>query len=335
MRRAALGYTAATGKPSATAARGRRVRRFGGAIIAWRATSTVVIARSCANRAAGDTAGARDGGHFSLQGRLRPERHRAPVHEVGASPGVAGQPRPDGRPGAAGGAHLPSAGLFLCFPREVALAPLTEATFPTPEVLGIGMAPAPDPAGVALIAERLMIVRQSAVVVASSGKDPASVAPLVALCELLALPVVDAAARAYHCFPMDHPLYQAAMSLDQVRLVLVLDADVPWVPGPDAPPSSAFVATVDLDPAKLRIPLYDFEASLRLVSDPRLSGSTSGPTAEQSDERVERQCARTGAPVGRGFRAATRHGTRTCRRGFAAGSHRSTLVGRVHRRGAG
>jgi acetolactate synthase-1/2/3 large subunit len=54
--------------------------------------------------------------------------------------------------------------------------------------------------------------------------------------------------------------------LNEADVVLVLDANVPWVPGPAAPPPTAFVAVLDPDPAKTRIPTYEFTADLRLTS---------------------------------------------------------------------
>jgi len=52
---------------------------------------------------------------------------------------------------------------------------------------------------------------------------------LVELCELLALPVVTSAFRAYHCFPMNHPLNLGAAKLSDADVVVALDANVPYV----------------------------------------------------------------------------------------------------------
>jgi acetolactate synthase-1/2/3 large subunit len=269
---AALGYAAATGKPAATAAHvDVGTQHYGSAIhTAWRAGLPVVItAGAPPTGLPGTRRGARDGGHFWLHdmydqnGIVRQYMKWDHRLEAQDNPGLIVSR-------ALQVAQTPPYGpVFLCFPREVVLEPLAEARFPTPDDLGIGRPPAPNPAAVDLIAERLIASESPVIVVAGSGKNPSSVAPLVALCELLAIAVVDGASRAYHCFPMDHPLYQAAMGLEGSDFVLVLDADVPWVPGPHAPLRTAFVASADLDPAKLTIPLYDFEANLRVVTDPQ------------------------------------------------------------------
>ena len=140
---AALGYTAATGKPSATAAHvDVGTQHYGSAIhTAWRAGLPVVItAGAPPTGLPGTRRGARDGGHFWLQdmydqnGIVRQYMKWEHRLESLDNPGLIVSR-------ALQVARTPPYGpVFLCFPREVALAPLTEATFPTPEVLGIGMA---------------------------------------------------------------------------------------------------------------------------------------------------------------------------------------------------
>ena len=57
-------------------------------------------------------------------------------------------------------------------------------------------------------------------IVSHSGRDPESVAPLVALCEMLGIAVVDSVQKAYLCFPFTHPLYQPQTTLpDAVAFV--------------------------------------------------------------------------------------------------------------------
>jgi acetolactate synthase I/II/III large subunit len=82
------------------------------------------------------------------------------------------------------------------------------------------------------------------------------------------MPVVEAAARSYQCFPMDHPLYQStALGLAAADLVLVLETDVPWMPGSHEPAAGAFVAAIDIDPVKAHMGTYEFTADLRLTAD--------------------------------------------------------------------
>ena len=266
---AALGYAAVTGRPAATAAHvDVGTQHYGSAIhSAMRSGLPVLITAGAPPVArAGTARGARDAGHFWVQdipdqnGIVRQYMkwdHRLELHEnpgllVSRALQVACTP--------------PYGPVYLSIPREVALASPADASFPTAAQLGKALPPSPDPEALADVCERLMSARNPAIVVSGSGRDPASVALLVELCERLALPVVDAASRSYHCFPMDHPLYQGTIPLNDMDVIAVLEAEVPWVPGRHAPSADAYVAVIDQDPVKLRIPTFDFEANVRITS---------------------------------------------------------------------
>ena len=85
------------------------------------------------------------------------------------------------------------------------------------------------------------------------------------------MPVAQSAKRSYHCFPLTHPLYQSSASLKDADVVLALDVDIPWMIGPNAPSDDAFVAMVDVEPSKRRIPIMEFTADLRLTADTLLT----------------------------------------------------------------
>jgi len=92
------------------------------------------------------------------------------------------------------------------------------------------------------------------------GRDPSAVPSLVALAELLAIPVVEA--MAYHVnFPFDHPLHAGFQFhsvaqnpvLAEADVILVLDSDVPWIPAINKPSPGAAIYYVDVDPVKPQI----------------------------------------------------------------------------------
>jgi acetolactate synthase-1/2/3 large subunit len=70
---------------------------------------------------------------------------------------------------------------------------------------------------------------------------------------------------------MDHALMLGADDLSRADVVLVLEADVPWMPGETAPGPDAWIAAVAQDPIKRKIPTYEFTADLRLTADPLLA----------------------------------------------------------------
>jgi acetolactate synthase-1/2/3 large subunit len=185
----------------------------------------------------------------------------------------------------------PCGPVYLSLPREVVYRPLEKARFPTAARLGIPRPAAPAADAVQEIAERLLRARNPAIV-AGGGRRPQTVPALVALAELIGAPVVQCAWHSYHSFPMSHSLYQGKRSLADFDVVLVLECDVPWMPGPSAPSPQAWVAVVDVDPVKHRIPTYEFTADMRLAADPALTiGALTRALADMIGENDRRDFA--------------------------------------------
>jgi acetolactate synthase I/II/III large subunit len=268
---AALGCAAVSGKPVATAAHvDCGTQHYGGAIhTAWHSGLPVLITAGIPPVAyPGSMPGAREPeGHLWLQqtfdqnGIVRPYTKWDHHLEFQDNPGLIVSRALQVA------CTEPCGPVYLSIPREVSLAPVRSGRFPTLAQLGVARPPAPDAAGIRELAARLMKAENPFVVVARSGRNPATVPALVRLAELLGLPVAQSAKRAYHCFPLNHPLYQSSTSLKDADVLLALDVDIPWMIGPDAPADNAFVAIVDVEPSKRRIPTMEFTADLRLTAD--------------------------------------------------------------------
>lgn len=272
---AALGYAAVSGKPVATAAHvDCGTLHYGGAIhTAWRAGLPVVMTAGFPpTAAAGTMNGARDeGGHLWMQetydqnGIVRNYTKWSHQLAYQDNPGViASRAIQVAR-------SEPCGPVYLTVPKELSLLPVRDAVFPSADQLGIPRTAAPDPQAIEDLATRLLKAKNPVVVVSGSGRNPETVAPLVKLCEKLALAVVDSVSKAYLCFPFDHPLYQATTALKEADVVLVLDADVPWVPGTNSPSADAHIVTIAHDPVRLRFPIYEFTSQMRLAADPLLA----------------------------------------------------------------
>jgi acetolactate synthase I/II/III large subunit len=271
---AALGCAAVSRKPTVTAAHvDCGTQHYGGAVhTALHAGLPVMITAGIPPVAyPGSMRGARDAGHLWMQQRfdqngiVREYTKWDHKLEFQDNPGLIVSR------GLQVACTEPCGPVYLSLPREVTLARVNGAKFPTLAQLGIAAPPAPDPDGISDLAQRLIKAANPFVVVARSGRNPETVPALVQLCELLGVPVAPSAHTSYHCFPLDHPLYQGATSLRDVDLLLALDVDVPWMPGPNAPPDNAFVAIVDVEPSKRRIPTMEFTADLRLTADALLT----------------------------------------------------------------
>ena len=298
---AALGFAAVSGRPAATAAHvDCGTLHYGGALTtAWRSSLPVVITAGFPPTAyAGTQAGARDdGGHLWMQetydqnGIVRNYTkwdHRLTDQD---NPGlIVSRAIQVAR-------SEPCGPVYLSFPKELTLQSVDGARFPSADQLGIPRATAPDADAVAEIAERLARAKHPVAVVSGSGRDPATVPALVELAEQLGLAVVDSAQKAYLCFPFRHPLYQAQTSLADADAVLVLDADVPWVPGRNSPGEHAYVAAVGIDPIKLRIPTYEFTADIRVAADSlltirALAAAAEGVLKPADRDRIAKRSAR-------------------------------------------
>ncbi|HEX9905446.1 MAG TPA: thiamine pyrophosphate-requiring protein [Propylenella sp.] len=272
---AALGYAAVSGRPAATAAHvDCGTQHYGGAIhTAWRSGLPVVITSGYPPTAyAGTMHGARDeGGHIWMQegydqnGIMRSYtkwNHRLVWQD---NPGLV-------MSRAIQVARTEPAGpVYVNVAKELVVLPLREPRFPSADQLGIPRPTALDPEVAHEIAEKLVKAKNPFVVVGWSGRNPATVPALVELCEMLGIGVVDAVQRGYLCFPMRHPLCQMGPALTGADAVLVLEAEVPWVPTRNAPPPDAYVAAIAQDPIKMRVPQYEFTANVRAAADPLLA----------------------------------------------------------------
>ncbi len=271
---AAIGYSQATGKPVATAAHvDVGTQNYGGAVhTAYRGHVPVLItAGGPPTSYPGSMRGSRDGAHFWLQqmpdqnGILRQYVKWDKRLEYQDNPGLIvsralqmAQSEPRGP-------------VYLSLPREMAMRAMDGARFPTTAQLGLSRPSAPDPDAIREAAEMLVRARNPVLVVSRSGRHAATVPALVELCELLALPVVEAPWRTYQCFPFDHPLYQNVMNLKDCDAVLAIEAIVPWLPGPTAPPPDARTIVVDIDPTYPEVATYEFTADLRIAADSLLT----------------------------------------------------------------
>ena len=272
---AALGYSAFTGRPSVTAAHvDCGTQHYGGAVhSAWHSGLPVLITAGLPPVAyPGSMRGARESeGHLWLQqtfdqnGIVRQYMKWDHHLEFQDNPGLIVSRALQVA------CTEPRGPVYLSLPREVTMATVNGARFPTLDQLGVARMPAPDPEGIKELATILINATNPFILVGRSGRNPATVPALVRFAELLGIPVSQSGKRAYHCFPMTHPLYQGVANLSNADAILALDTDIPWLIGPNQPPDDAYVAIVDVEPSKRRIPTMEFTADLRLLADALLT----------------------------------------------------------------
>ena len=116
-----------------------------------------------------------------------------------------------------------------------------------------------------LITKALLAAEKPLIITGYLGRSHQAVRSLVDLTNLLWISVFDSEFRELS-FPADHPAWLtrstgAAHAIREADVILVLDADVPWIPTKVRPSKTAKIYHVDLDPRKEQMNLFDLEAT--------------------------------------------------------------------------
>jgi len=162
----------------------------------------------------------------------------------------------------------PRGPVYLVLPREplsTAVAPRQTAIRPRHVA-----APAhPDPAAIQQLADRIAVAARPLIVTASAGTTAVAVEMLAELAEQWAIPVVSHNPRVL-CLPSSHPMhfgFEPAPLIHEADLLLVIEADVPFIPSNDQPSPSCWVAHIGEDPAFVRYPMRSFATDLAIASN--------------------------------------------------------------------
>ena len=172
----------------------------------------------------------------------------------------------------------PQGPVYLCAAREVLeadMAPYEMSLGPRcwePAELG-GL----PPRGAARIAEALAGASRPLLITGYAGRNHEIPRALVELADTVkGLRVLDTGGSDM-CFPANHPAWLgvkqggADASILEADVILVLDCDVPWIPTLCKPQADATVFHIDVDPLKLRMPLFYIQSAARYQADSLLS----------------------------------------------------------------
>ena len=161
----------------------------------------------------------------------------------------------------------PRGPVYLSLPREV-LATRIDGTSVAPESrLQPASIAQPDPAAIARAVEILAAARQPVIVTAEIGETARGVAALSAFARHHAIPVVQFRPR-FMCLPDDHEMhlgYDPGGLIGEADAVLAVDCDVPWIPVEQAPPETARVIQIGVDPLYGRYPIRGFAADVAIT----------------------------------------------------------------------
>ncbi|MBI5877918.1 MAG: thiamine pyrophosphate-requiring protein [Chloroflexi bacterium] len=165
----------------------------------------------------------------------------------------------------------PAGPVYLSLPREVLAQSAEPRVRSLPGHAATPTAAHPDPEAVVRAAALLAQAERPLIVTIASGQDPQTVSMLAELAERFALPVVEARAR-FMCLSPAHPMhigFDAASALDEADVVLVLEADVPWMPNLERPDAQAQIIHAGIDPLFSRYPMRSFPSDLSVTAPMR------------------------------------------------------------------
>jgi len=119
------------------------------------------------------------------------------------------------------------------------------------------------------VAELIAKANNPVVMTEGAGRTAEAFEALVALCELVALPVVEKPGATFANFPKDHPLHQGFdfnPYFDTTDLVLVIQTRTPWYP-PSKRPPSAVIVDIDDVPHRPYMAYQNHQANIYLEGD--------------------------------------------------------------------
>jgi acetolactate synthase I/II/III large subunit len=160
----------------------------------------------------------------------------------------------------------PRGPVYLTLPREPlsAAADGVPAEPPRPPPAGAH----PDPALIDRLADWLLAAKRPLLIASSLGRSGEDARELGRLAERFAVPIVVHTPR-FLCLPTDHPLHHGFDPhplLPDSDLIVVVEADVPWLPNTQVPALSARVVHIGEDPAYLRYPMRSYPSHLSITA---------------------------------------------------------------------
>lgn len=177
----------------------------------------------------------------------------------------------------------PRGPVYLTLPREVLAEPYTGENEPL-SGFAAALSPRPDRDGVAQLAGLLAQSRRPIIIAGNCGRDLSVFGKLSAFAERFCIPVVQHRSR-YLPLPSDHSMhlgFEPSALLGEADVVLVLEADVPFIPKQTTLLPGCKVIHVGHDPLYGRIPIRGFQNDLAITSGVAALLDELGPLLDQT-----------------------------------------------------
>jgi len=162
----------------------------------------------------------------------------------------------------------PRGPVYVTLPREVLAQPMQQIAF-TAVPPAVPADPAPDPQAMASLRQMIADAKCPVFIANEAGREQANVALLAQAAERLGVGVAELPRALFLCLPASHPLHlgnDVAPVLAKADLLVVLSADVPWIPLLQSPNPGTKVVHVGADPLFSDIPVRSFPADLSITA---------------------------------------------------------------------
>ncbi len=163
----------------------------------------------------------------------------------------------------------PRGPVYLTLPREVLAENPGEFSYSSPSRAAVASNPAPDANAIDQAAEWLASADNPMIITASYGRNIEDVTALADLAGTHAIPVICYRPR-YNCLPTDHPMhmgFEPGGLIGDADVIVVLEADVPWIPALHKISPDAKVVQIGVDPLYAGYPVRGFPSDLAITSD--------------------------------------------------------------------
>jgi acetolactate synthase-1/2/3 large subunit len=165
----------------------------------------------------------------------------------------------------------PKGPVFVSLPMEFLFQPMA---VDAPAGAAIPRPPSADESGLDKLTTMLVEARHPLIVTEECGRSIAAVEHLVAIAELLSIPVVETRAPGYVNFPRNHFLhagFDPAAVLPDADFVLIVEAVAPWHPPSAGPKPRAQVAVLSENPLRPELPYWGYRVDLCLTGATELA----------------------------------------------------------------
>ncbi len=161
----------------------------------------------------------------------------------------------------------PAGPVYLTLPREVLAAPIKNFRYSSPSRHATPSPAFPDTDAIDRAAEILAHAEFPLIITRSAGRIESNVAKLAAIAERFAIPVFE---RKHHymSMPWDSPMHLGSNPeayFDIADVIVVVEADVPWVPKHKAPCPDCKIIHIGADPLFEKYPLRGFACDLAIT----------------------------------------------------------------------